>query len=332
MITNIKNIKIYPNGELPNESYHGDEYSDYISGTSLCVIHSQCPAVLKYGDKSETAALHFGIASHAAMLEPELFEKQFVQSVVKDDYSIKTDADIKARLKSMGIKGYSTFKYSELLQLLIESDPDAMPYTLAIQLQEAECRVSGQVIVKNNPVKRQDGTTAPGDYDQILLMRKTLFNDPANVELFKGATFELSIICEIEIEDVWYKVKIRPDIVTKNGEVPDYKTTRDVRPENFGRQAHEAGYWIKQAFVGDVLKAAYNHSFKMGLLAQSKSSPFITQMYWLTDQQIQVGREQYLHALKYNKICVDNDSWPAYFDSAVELPTPEYIARRYGFE
>lgn len=331
MITSIKNIQIYPNGELPNDDYHGEKFSDHVSGSQLCVIHSDCPAVLKYGENKESAALHFGIASHAAMLEPELFDKQFVASVKKDDYKIKTDADIKSTLKAMGLKGYSTFKYPELLRMLIEADENAIPYNLAVQLQEAECRVNGQIIVKNNPVKRQDGTTAPGDYDQILLMRQTLFNDPANVELFDGATFELSVVCDIEIDGEWYKVKIRPDIVTKNGEVPDYKTTRDIRGDAFGRQAHEAGYWLKMAFVGDVLRAAYDSEFKMGLLAQSKSSPFIPQMYWMTDQQIQVGREQYQFALKYHKQCVETDSWPAYNDSAVELPTPEYISKRYGF-
>jgi hypothetical protein len=331
MITSIRNLQIHPNGELPNDDYHGEKHADHVSGSQLCVIHNDCPAVLKYGENKESAALHFGIASHCAMLEPELFDSQFIQSVVKDDYSLKTDADIKARLKAMGIKGYSTFKYPELLRLLIDSDADAVPYTLAIQLQEAECRVNGQTIVKNNPVRRMDGTTAPGDYDQILLMRKTLFNDPANVELFKGATFELSIICEVEIDEIWYKVKIRPDIVTANSEVPDYKTTRDVRPEHFGRQAHEAGYWLKQAFVGDVLRAAYGNEFKMGLLAQSKSSPFIPQLYWMTKQQLQVGREQYMFALKYHKNCVDGDSWPAYNDGAVELPTPDWLIKRYGF-
>ena len=43
------------------------------------------------------------------------------------------------------------------------------------------------------------GTTTEQDYDQILVMRKTLFNDQVNVDLFHEAQFEMSIICEVEI-------------------------------------------------------------------------------------------------------------------------------------
>ena len=319
MITNIRNIQIFPNGDLPNNDYHGERFEDHVSGSQLCVVHNDCPAVLKYGDKSESAALHFGIASHAAMLEPELFNELFVRKIAKDDNDnfLTSDAAIKSFLKAAGRTGYTTKPWSVLVQMALECDENVKIFQLESILQEYDC--IGKTLVKGE------------DYDQILLMRETLFNDPSNVELFNGATFELSVVCEIEIDGDWYKVKIRPDIVTKNGEVPDYKTTRDVRPENFGRQAHEAGYWLKQAFVGDVLRAAYDSDFKMGLLAQAKSSPFIPQLYWMTEQQLQVGREQYEFALKYHKNCVDNDSWPAYNDGAIELPTPEYIAKRYGF-
>ena len=319
MITSIRNIKIFPNGQLPNDDYHGEKFSDHVSGSQLCVIHNDCPAVLKFGENKESAALHFGIASHAAMLEPELFDSLFVRKITKEDNDnfLTSDAAIKAYLKAAGRTGYTTKPFNELVQLALECDENVKIFQLEVILQEYNS-------IDKTMVKGED-------YDQILLMRKTLFNDPANVELFDGATFELSVVCEVEIENEWYKVKIRPDIVTKNGEVPDYKTTRDIRGDAFGRQAHEAGYWLKQAFVGDVLKAAYSQSFKMGLLAQAKSSPFIPQLYWMTDQQLQIGREQYQFALKYHKQCVDNDNWPAYFDGAVELPTPEWLAKRYGF-
>ena len=319
MITNIKNIQIYPNGELPNDDYHGEKFEDHVSGSQLCVIHNDCPAVLKYGENKESAALHFGIASHAAMLEPELFDALFVRKIAKEDSDkfLTSDAAIKSYLKAAGRTGYSTKPWSDLVIMSLECDADVKIFQLESILQEYDC--IGKTLVKGE------------DYDQILLMRKTLFNDPANVELFHGAQFEMSIICEIEIDGEWHKVKIRPDIITKNCEVPDYKTTRDVRPEHFGRQAHEAGYWLKQAFVGDVLQTAYNQQFKMGLFAQAKYSPFIPQLYWMTEQQLQVGREQYEFALRYYKNCVNNDNWPAYFDGAVELPTPEWLAKRYGF-
>jgi hypothetical protein len=105
-----------------------------------------------------------------------------------------------------------------------------------------------------------------------------------------------------------------------------------MNPEKFGNQAHNAGYWLKQAFVCDVLRAAYNQPFKAGLLAQGKSSPFITQLYWMTEHQLMIGREQYQFALRQHKNCVATGNWPAYYDGATELVTPPYLAKRYGFE
>lgn len=319
MITKIKNIKIFPNGELENDDYHGEKFADHVSGSQLCVIHNECPAVLKYGENKESSALHFGIASHAAMLEPEMFDKLFVRKISKEDNDkfLTSDAAIKSFLKSAGRTGYSTKPWSDLVVMALECDENVKVFQLESILQEYDS--IGKTLVKGE------------DYDQILIMRKTLFNDEVNVELFKDSQFEMSIICEVEIDEVWHKVKIRPDIITKNCEVPDYKTTRDMNPEKFGNQAHNAGYYLKQSFVCDVLTAAYNQKFKAGLLAQGKSSPFITQLYWLTEDQLQLGREQYQFALKYHKNCIDSDSWPSYFDGPVDLPTPSWIAKRYNF-
>ena len=320
MINNIKNIQIFPNGELENDDYHGEKFKDHVSGSQLCVIHNDCPAVLKYGENKESAALHFGIASHAAMLEPEMFDKLFVRKIAKEDNDkfLTSDAAIKSFLKAAGVTGYSTKAWPDLIIMALKCDDNVKIFQLESILQEYES--IGKTLVKGE------------DYDQILVMRKTLFNDQVNVDLFHEAQFEMSIICEVEIEGTWHKIKIRPDIITKNCEVPDYKTTRDMDPEKFGNQAHNAGYWLKQAFVCDVLKAAYNQPFKAGLLAQGKSSPFITQLYWMTEQQLQIGREQYQFALKQHQFCVETGNWPAYFDGATELVTPPYLAKRYGFE
>ena len=316
---NIRNIQVFENGELSNDDYHSEKFADHASGSGLHLLFSECPAAYKYGEQEETAALHFGTASHAAMLEPEMFDKLFVKAISKDDYAISSDAQIKAFLKKVGRTGYTTKSYSDLVIMAFESDEDVRIFSVESAIQECECKSNGQTLVKAN------------DYDMILQMRETLFADPANVELFKGATFELSVICEIELGGVWHKVKIRPDIVTANCTVPDYKTTANMNPEAFARQAHDAGYWFKQAFVCDILSAACSDNFKAGLLAQGKKSPHIHQLYWLSHDQLQVGREQYQQALRMFTECSNTDVWPAYFNGATELPTTSYTARMYNF-
>ena len=38
-------------------------------------------------------------------------------------------------------------------------------------------------------------------------------------------------------------------------------------PEKFGNQAHNAGYWLKQAFVCDVLKAGIQSAIQSGFVS-----------------------------------------------------------------
>ncbi len=319
MITNVRNIEIFEAGSLSNDDYHGEKYESHASGSLLYDINSECPANAHFGEKEQAAALHFGTSSHAAMLEPDLFKKQFVRELAKsdDENFLTSDSAIKKFIKDKGIPGFSNKSYQDLVIRALDIDPKVQIFELERALQELE-----------NP----NSTLVKGeDYDSIIKMRDQLFNCDENVNLFKGAALETSIICEVEVNNTWHKVKIRPDIITATGMVPDYKTTSRMNPEEFARQAFNAGYWFKQAFVLDILSAVYGRAFKMALLAQGKKSPFITQLYFLTEEQLQVGREQYIRTLIRFEQCKATDVWPSYFDGAVNLPTPDYIAKRYNF-
>ena len=320
MINNIRNIQIYKADELSNDDYHGEEFKDYSSGSELWAVHETCPAQVRFGEHKETDALHFGTASHAAILEPDEFNKLFVRGIDKEDFDIKSDADIKAKLKEMGRTGYSTKKYPDLIIMLLDCDDSLMPFSLAQTIQEIECKYDGKTIVK------------PDDYDKITDMRGTMFNYPSNVELFKDSVNELSIFAEIQIGEKWFKVKCRPDCITSDRQIPDYKTTVSIEPEAFGRQAHNAGYWFKMAFTLDIVNFALGSGHTASLLAQQKTAPYLVQKYDLTGQQLQVGREQYIETLFKWQQCKDGDNFPAYFDGSVELFTPEWVANMYGFD
>lgn len=317
MIEDIRNIQFFTKDQLSNKDYHAHEY---VSGSQLVTLFNDCPAQLKFGEQKESAPLHFGIASHAALLEPEKFDAEFVCDIDKDDPDlIASDAQLKAWLKLRGVQHKSTAPFSDLVLLAIKTKEMPKILKLESMILESESAHTGKIIVKKT------------DYDIIMQMRRVIFADKAMVNMLEGATVEASILCEVLVDGEWIGVKIRPDIITKNCEVPDYKTTSSMNPEKFGRDAHDRGYWLKQAFVCDVLAAAYKRKFKAGLLAQGKNSPHIHQLYWMTADQIGIGREQYTYALTtYNK-CNKNNSWPAYFDGATELPTPDYLSKRYDF-
>lgn len=320
MIEGIRNIRILTNDKYSNDEYHAEK--EHISTSGLCLINDECPAAWKYQEvDKKSAPMAFGTASHAAILEPETFDSLFIRGIDKNEEGMMTsDAAVKAWLKKLGVKVAAKDGFAELVKMCIDTD-ESFKYLKLLDMQ-----LEGEAISKALTVVKAE------DYDNMMTMRKVVMANPDNVEMFKGATVETSIFCEILVDGVWHKVKIRPDMITTDCMVPDYKTTRSVNPEEFGRLAFNNGYWFKQAFVCDVLSAVYDRPFQPALFAQGKDAPFIPQLYMMTEQQIQVGRDQYSYALKQYGMCIADDIWPAYFDGPVELPTPDYIARRYDFD
>lgn len=397
-IIGIRNVQIFENGSLSNDDYHDQEKAPGVSSTALWAIFDHCEAQYKFSEKTTSPALEFGIASHAAMLEPELFDAEFVRDVAKDDYedmitstsvlksklkelgvitlvsdatklmrengALCSAADIKSYLKEVGIPYKTADSLDTLIAIVKEKTdkvlffadgktlaelepeilalvPDAKIFTQednAAGILEAGRKFASHLPVlenlqaelrENNPGKT---LVKAEDYDMIIAMRDVLFSQDQFTNLLAGAYVETSIVCEILLEgfENWIAVKIRPDIITADYHVPDYKTTRDVRPESFGRLAHESGYWLRQAFVTDVLDAALSVDSRPALLAQCKDAPYIPVWYNMSGAQIAIGREQYKEALIRYARSKETDCWPAYFDEPTELPTPSFIARKYG--
>lgn len=393
MITDVRNVEVYENGSLANEDYHKMEG---ISSSGLHYLNEFCPAKFKYGEREETAALHFGIASHAAILEPDLFRANFVRDLsVSDDEEYITNAkdamsamrkdgvivnkaqakeqmklhgalvtasDIKAALTAAGVKVKAGTKSDELAMMAVERLDNPIIFNSELELSELADEIvklvpgarvycgddsADQVFkgckelcpslkVFSNDVadwhKKHEGKTMvkAEDYDIIERMRKTIFETEFIANVLKDAFVETSIICEIKVEgyDEWIKVKVRPDLITKNCLVPDYKTTRDVRPEQFEKLAFNGGYWFRQVFVCDVLSAVYKRQFHPALIAQEKDAPFISLLYVMrnTEQRDLLGenREAYTSALiEYNE-CKRKDVWPSYSDGPIDLKYPFY--------
>tara|TARA_R110000868_G_scaffold119479_2_gene317167 strand:- start:7804 stop:8769 length:966 start_codon:yes stop_codon:yes gene_type:complete len=314
-ILDVRNVEVFNNGSLSNEDYHAREG---ISSTGVLTIASDCPAVYKYAERKPSKAMDFGTASHALMLEPEMFAAQFVRDISKNDYDaiLSTQAEVKAWLKDAGIKGYSTKPIAELYEMVFASDPDVK--ILATEIEKHHKKFDGATFIKAD------------DYDTLLKMHNAIFAYPAYAKVLRESSVECSVFCEIKIEgcDDWIKVKVRPDIITKDLLVPDYKTTRDVRPEEFGRLAYYSGYWTRQAFVCDILSAVYKKDFKPSLLAQGSSSPYIPQMYMLNSDQVGHGRSEYHESLITYSNCLKTDVWPAYSDGPIELETPGYLNKQ----
>lgn len=308
-------FKVYAPDELSNEDYHSD--TEYVSGSALCKIYLDSPAAWRFGDHETTPALEFGIASHAALLEPEKFDAEFVRGLDKSDHpdALTSDTAIKSWLKEKGVKGYSNKSGDELLALVDMTGESVQIWSRL--LEEFEQDEDGKVIIK------------PADYDKIMQMRAVVFADEVYARRLSTGFAEYSILGELD----GVKVKIRPDIMTEHGEIWDYKTTASAKPEKFGKSAYDYGYLLKMALQHDVFAAAYGKPPSgVTLLAQEKKPPYIAQAYELTTEQLAIGRQQYKSALQLYKRCRELDSWPAYGGGMMTLQLPEFIYKKHQGE
>lgn len=305
-------FKVYSPDQMTNEEYHSE--TEHVSGSALCKIYLDSPAAWRFGDHETTSALEFGIASHAALLEPEKFDAEFVRGLDKVDYpdALTSDAAIKSWLKARGIKGYSTKSGAELLALVDMTGEPVQVWSKMVEKHEIEH--DGKVVVK------------PADYDKIMQMRAVVFADDVYANRLSTGFAEYSIFGELD----GVKVKIRPDIMTEHGEIWDYKTTASAKPEKFGRSAYDYGYLLKMALQHDVFAAAYGKPPSgVTLLAQEKKAPYIAQAYELTPEQLAIGRQQYKEALKIYSRCRELDSWPAYGGGMITLQIPDFIYKKH---
>src|SRR5690554_3424508 len=112
-------VQIYSSEQLSNDRYHSEEFPQ-ASGSILSEIYHDCEAAWRFGEEKESKAMSTGIAAHAAMLEPELFESTYCRGIDPDEYpdALKTNKDLEAWLKDKGIRGTSGKTKEELLNMI----------------------------------------------------------------------------------------------------------------------------------------------------------------------------------------------------------------------
>lgn len=305
-------FKMFDSCELSNEDYHGPEYADHISGSNIAAVLEKSPAHLKYAERKESKALHFGTAMHCAILEPDVYEQEFICDISKDDYpeALTSDAAIKSWLKARGVTGYSAKKTPELIEMVRDTGEGVEIWS------EIKSKFDGQAEGKT--------IVSKGDFEKIELMRQTITG--YYPDYFKSFVPEISLVGSLD----GIKVKVRLDMIytDSNGDewIIDLKSCQSAEPEKFGRDAHKLHYYEKMTLQHDCFAVAFGREpAGVILLAQEKEYPFIPQAYVMTVEQLAEGYENYQTGMRIINDCMERDSWPAYGGGVKELSTPGYV-------
>ena len=316
-------FRVFTREELSNSEYHAE--TDHISGSSLVEIIQGSPAKWKFKQRNnDSKALKFGTLSHTMILEQDVFEKEYLRATDLDAIEglITSQAGLTAALKKVGVAGTSGKGYSELVEMMYRSGEDWPVKWLIEQQESAQALVEGKELV------------SAADYDKVVAMREVLCNIPAYNAIVNSETAQKELSIFGEILGVGVKIRIdHVDVIDGVVYITDYKTTADASPEGFGKSAFSHGYLAKMALQRDVFVKKYKEKKRVvvSLLAQEKVEPYLPMRYILTDEQLRIGRLQYLEALATYKKCKELDSWPGYSNGITEqeLLVPEWALKQY---
>jgi len=125
----------------------------------------------------------------------------------------------------------------------------------------------------------------------------------ASKGLFNGSSNEVTVH--------WQKngvlCRSRIDAV-KDGVVIDLKTCADIT--QFQRDAIRYRYHVQAAFYLDALRACGEAAERFAFVVVEKEAPFLSTLFWATDDFVDAGRAAYVRDLEVFRQCRDADYWP----------------------
>jgi hypothetical protein len=106
----------------------------------------------------------------------------------------------------------------------------------------------------------------------------------------------------------------RPDALSTEGLIVDLKTAQDASPDSFARTCANFNYHLQAAYYLDGLHAAgvTPEVTAFVFVVVEKTPPFGVAVYTLSDEAIELGREQYQSALSTYEDALSTQIWGGY--------------------
>lgn len=307
--------------DISNADYHGGEG---VSNSMLNLLRDKSPMHLKAlreasnDNREPTAAQRTGTAFHMLVLEPHLFEEQYVLPLVLPDDALSTNDDLKAALKEAGEKVSGT--KSELIERLKAVRPD-VKIADELKLQYAAAN-AGRTIISLE------------ERDQLHRMRDAVMAHPAARALLTGAKYVTEHSVYARDPETGELRRVRPDLWRFDGIVGDLKTTDDASPEGFARSIAKWGYDVQHPYYLDTLNLALQQS-KLNskaptsakafvFLVVEKQAPHAVAVYVLDDAAVALGRAKYRASLDTYHECRRTGVWPGYGNNVQTISLPAW--------
>lgn len=252
----------------------------------------------KDNPQEDTPSLLFGRASHKYVLETYDFYNEFE---VARDFKYGTKADKEETQKFICQKTIEVGRGDEWDSFIITNP------------KKEDVVAFYRSLVADKEIITQE------QFEQIDAMRNSAYATPFVSKLLSGDK-ELSF-WGVD-EETGLAIKCRPDCLTEwNGKhiLIDYKTCQDAENTKFCRDSIKFGYDLQLAMYLDILKQNTGHDYMVVIIAQEKSAPYVTNVFQLSENYLENGRELYKEMLKVYKECSETDTWYGYMKDGISI-------------
>jgi exodeoxyribonuclease VIII len=161
------------------------------------------------------------------------------------------------------------------------------------------------------------------EHDLCLAIQRAVRSDREAARLLVGG--ESEVTAQWTDEATGLDCKARLDKVNAN--IVDLKTTRDASPTAFGRESWRLQYHCQMGFYqGGLAHQLGGTLLPVYVIAVEKDAPHAVQVYHLTDDLLDTGREEVGQLLARLSFCRANDVWPGYAENGeiLELMPPSW--------
>jgi hypothetical protein len=164
-------------------------------------------------------------------------------------------------------------------------------------------------------------------FDTCMKMKAAVHAHPTAKLLLEGGVAEQRI--DWLEPHTLAKCKSKLDWQSDNGFIVDLKTTEDAGPTGFAKSIANYRYHVQGAFYLDAYQEKYGQPARGFIfIAVEKTPPFAVALYYLTQEDIDFGRMEYLADLEVYLRCLRNNEWPAYGTEVKPISLPAWARRR----
>jgi hypothetical protein len=159
------------------------------------------------------------------------------------------------------------------------------------------------------------------DYDMIIGMYESVWNDPAASKLLTGCRFETPMFWTDEATGIECKCRLDAHKETESlGIVIDLKTCADASTATFMRESLRYGYDVQTAHYLRGYRMVFDRPADFYFIAVEKTPPYAVNVIRATDGFIDRGTWQLIDMMDKLADCRRTDNWPGYGENELVLP------------